>query len=77
MVNKKLLSMLSDDEIKSLLNELLLQIECIALMRVTNDSHIKSALDVCRKLSALRSKNIEWDCIQRINSIMDLCHGKA
>jgi len=76
MINAKLLKMLGDDEIKSLLNESLLQIECITLMQVTNDTHIKSALDMCRKLSALRSKNLEWDCIQRINSILDLCHGR-
>jgi len=77
MVNEKLLSMLSTDELKVLCDEYLLQLECITLMQVTHDAHIKSALDLCRKLSGLRSKNLEWDCIQRIHSILDLCHGRT
>jgi hypothetical protein len=72
---KKLLAMLNNDEIQILNDEYLLQMKCVELMKNQN-AHIKLALDNCRRLSVLRSKNIEYDCVQRINSILELCHGR-
>jgi hypothetical protein len=73
---KKLLAMLNNEDIQTLNDEYLLQMKCVELMQNQN-AHIKLALDNCRRLSILRSKNIEWDCVQRINSILELCrHGR-
>ena len=77
MINEKLLSMLSTDELKKLSDEYALQIECLTMIQVYKDQRIKDALNLCYRLSVVRSNDINYTAIQRICSILDLCHGRV
>jgi len=77
-MNKKLFSLLTEEELDEYLMHIIIVRGCDDLLS-TEHLPITTALKVfkARLDATLDAKNLEWDCIQRINSILDLCHGKA
>ena len=75
-MNNKLLSLLDSEETKDYWHYVIFIAGCETLLQqATTESAVKS-LTKARGLARLSLKNLEWDCIQRINSILDLCHGR-
>jgi len=74
---KNVVKMLTNEELARLLKEQMLQMECLSLMDDNPSYMIVRALKLTLKLSEVRAKDIEFTAVQRINSILDLCHGKA
>jgi len=78
MINVKLLTLLTHEELGQYATHIRTVIDCETILGECNLSIDLAKIIFAQKVdSTLAYKNLEWDCIQRINSILDLCHGKA
>jgi len=78
VISAKLLTLLTDGELCQYAKHLRIVIDCETILGECNLSmDLAKSIFTQRADSMLAYKNLEWDCIQRINSILDLCHGKT
>jgi len=78
MINAKLLTLLTHEELGEYTKHVRNVIDCETIIAECNlGIDLAKSIFAQRAESTLAYKNLEWDCIQRINSILDLCHGKA
>jgi len=77
-MNRKLFSLLTQEDLDQYLMHTIIVRGCDDILS-TEQLPMPVALKVFKvRLDAiLDAKNLEWDCIQRINSILDLCNGNS
>ena len=76
-MNEKLFSLLTQEELQQYFEHLRNIIDCETILgECTLSMNFAKSIFAQRANSMLAYKNLELDCIQRINSILDLCHGK-
>jgi len=77
MLLKIMLAVLTHEELVNYCREDDLQNECHYLLgELSVNPAIANGIMTVRKLSVLRQKDMGWEAIGRINSIVDLCNGK-
>jgi hypothetical protein len=76
MINAKLFSLLTQQELEQYVQNLRNVIDCETILRKCDlNQTLAKSIFAQRVDSMLLCKNLEFDCSQRIQSILDLCHG--